>query len=78
MLDETMLIRVIKERQEVHEKDSEAFGNEGFCFPEILSRIDELEVILKMIDDLPKIEKCGDCSRRKWYQLGYEDGKKQK
>ena len=20
--------------------------------------------------------KCGDCSRRKWYQKGYEDGKK--
>ncbi len=25
------------------------------------------------MDDVPK---CGECSRRKWYQIGYEDGKK--
>ena len=78
MINEVALIRMIKERQEIHEKDSEAFENEGFCFPEILSRIDELDVILKMIDELPKVEKCEECSRRKWYQIGYEDCKKQK
>lgn len=78
MIDEAALIRMIKERQEIHGKDSETFESAGFCFPEILSRIDELDVILKMIDELPKIEKCGDCSRRKWYQMGYKDGLNQK
>lgn len=27
-----------------------------------------------LIDSIPKIEKCGDCSRRKFYQQGYADG----
>lgn len=25
-----------------------------------------------------KIPNCGECNRRKWYQIGYEDGKKDK
>ena len=31
------------------------------------------EIIRSHMDDVPK---CGECSRRKWYQIGYEDGKK--
>lgn len=27
-----------------------------------------------LINNVPKVEKCGDCSRRKFYQQGYEDG----
>ena len=27
-----------------------------------------------LIDSVPKVEKCGDCSRRKFYQQGYNDG----
>ena len=30
-------------------------------------------IIRSHMDDVPK---CGECSRRKWYQKGYEDGKK--
>lgn len=30
-------------------------------------------IIRTHMDDVPK---CGECSRRKWYQIGYEDGKK--
>lgn len=30
-------------------------------------------IIRSHMDDVPK---CGECSRRKWYQIGYEDGKK--
>ena len=25
---------------------------------------------------MDEVQNCGDCSRRKWYQKGYEDGKK--
>lgn len=32
------------------------------------------EFIRSHMDDVPK---CGECSRRKWYQIGYEDGKKE-
>lgn len=32
------------------------------------------EIIRSHMDDVPK---CGECSRRKWYQIGYEDGKKE-
>ena len=31
-------------------------------------------IICSHMDDVPK---CGECSRRKWYQIGYEDGKKE-
>lgn len=30
-------------------------------------------IIRSHMDDVPK---CGECSRRKWYQKGYEDSKK--
>ena len=30
-------------------------------------------IIRSHMVDVPK---CGECSRRKWYQIGYEDGKK--
>lgn len=30
-------------------------------------------IIRSHMVDVPK---CGECSRRKWYQMGYEDGKK--
>lgn len=33
------------------------------------------EIIRSHMDDVPN---CGDCSRRKQYQIGYEDGKKDK
>ncbi len=33
-----------------------------------------VEIIRSHMDDVPK---CGECSRRKWYQIGYEDAKKE-
>lgn len=32
------------------------------------------KIIRSHMDEVPK---CGECSRRKWYQIGYEDGKKE-
>lgn len=37
--------------------------------------IDVEEIIRSHMDDVPK---CGECSRKKLYQIGYEDGKKDK
>ena len=31
--------------------------------------------VRNIIESQPQIEKCADCSRRKFYQQGYEDGK---
>ena len=33
-----------------------------------------VEIICSHMDDVPK---CGECSRCKWYQIGYEDAKKE-
>lgn len=32
------------------------------------------EIIRSHMDE---VQKCGECSKRKWYQIGYEDGKKE-
>lgn len=32
------------------------------------------DIIRSYMDDVPE---CGECSRRKWYQIGYEDAKKE-
>ena len=34
-----------------------------------------IDEVVKIIKSQPQIEKCGDCSRRKFYQQGYEAGK---
>lgn len=34
------------------------------------------EICEDIIREHMKDDKCGECSRRKWYQKGYEDGKK--
>lgn len=35
------------------------------------------EEVRRLIDKISMFypDKCRDCSRRKWYQMGYEDGK---
>lgn len=35
-----------------------------------------VDLIIEFIEDQPKIEKCSDCSRRKFYQMGYEAAKR--
>lgn len=36
-----------------------------------------IDEVVKIIKSQPQIEKCGDCSRRKFYQQGYEAGKRE-
>ena len=60
MIDEKKLIEDI-------EKDRTAFRSELYTDDSIR------EYFIGAVEDQPKIEKCGDCSRRKFYQMGYED-----
>ena len=39
----------------------------------MVDMVDVEEIIRSHMDEIPK---CGECSRRKWYQKGYEDGRK--
>lgn len=45
----------------------------GKYVEEVITIKDAENIIRSHMDDVPK---CGECSRRKWYQIGYEDGKK--
>ena len=64
MIDEKKLIEEI-------EKDRTVFRSELYTDDSIR------EYFMEMVDIQPKIEKCGDCSRRKFYQMGYEAAIKQ-
>lgn len=56
MIDEKKLIEVIEARVENHEQDNEEFKSLVGCdFPEILARIDELELIRRIIEGQSKI-----------------------
>lgn len=40
------------------------------------TKVEELTVVRNIIRKHMNDDKCGECNRRKWYQKGYEDGKK--
>lgn len=60
----------------VDEDDDFLDGEECYEAGRVQGRYEELlwcrNMIRSHMDDIPN---CGDCSRRKWYQKGYEDGK---
>ena len=60
----------------VNEDDDFLDGEECYEDGRTQGRFEELlwcrEIIHSHMDEFPK---CSDCSRRKWYQKGYEDGK---
>ena len=53
--------------------DAEDWFDEGVDQGKLIAYEVAKEIIRSHMDDVPK---CGECSRRKWYQIGYEDGKK--
>lgn len=61
----------------VNEDDDFLDGEECYEDGRVQGRYEELllcrNIIRSHINELPK---CGECSRRKWYQMGFEDGKK--
>lgn len=70
------ILEEIDER-EVSYKQKLEIEVSGRSIGEIRERLSELnwiaEIIRSHMDEFPK---CSDCSRRKWYQKGYEDGRK--
>lgn len=65
------VLEKILEEIEDHAIEFESFG---MCDDYVSIRWIK-EIIRSHMDDIPN---CGDCSRRKQYQIGYEDGKKDK
>lgn len=66
VIDENKLLDELKETftdEFLHEKK--------FC----LARYSFMDLLKEMIDGLTKVD-CGNCSRRKFYQRGYQDGLK--
>lgn len=52
-------------------------GVRHFCLDSEFARFIINEIIKKHLSDNDGCKKCSGCSRRKFYQIGYEDGKKE-
>ncbi len=61
----------------VNEDDDFLDGEECYEAGRVQGRYEELVWCRNMIrSHMDEVQNCGECSRRKWYQKGYEDGKK--
>ncbi|CUO41189.1 DUF551 domain-containing protein [Mediterraneibacter gnavus] len=74
---EKILEEIENESQLAHEEMRRCVRGNPLQFDEVKGYARAMEYVVDTIrshmDDIPN---CGDCSRRKWYQKGYEDGKK--
>ena len=76
MIDEKKLIEALKHRMALHEQDAAEIDSCAIeCGGEelLLRLADEVQAVIEVIEAQPKV-KCSDCSRRSWYQKGYQDG----
>lgn len=65
-------MKILEKILEEIEKHAIEFESFGMC-DDYVSVGWVKEIIRSKMDKIPK---CGECSRRKWYQKGYEDGRK--
>lgn len=73
------LEKILEEIKEVFEQNIvKEFNGDGTVDKYTLNPWHTLGDIKKVIRKHMNDTKCGDCSRRKWYQKGFEDGKKSK
>lgn len=76
---EKILEEIENESQLAHEEMRRCVRGNPLQFDEVKGYARAMEYVVDTIrshmDDIPN---CGDCSRRKWYQKGFEDGKKDK
>lgn len=76
---EKILEELENESQLAHEEMRRCARGNPLQFDEVKGYARAMEYVVDTIrshmDDIPN---CGDCSRRKWYQKGFEDGKKDK
>lgn len=74
---EKILEEMENESQLAHEEMRRCVRGNPLQFDEVKGYARAMEYVVDTIrshmDDTPN---CGDCSRRKWYQKGYEDSKK--
>ena len=74
---EKILEEIENESQLANEEMRRCVRGNPLQFDEVKGYARAMEYVVDTIrshmDDIPN---CGDCSRRKWYQKGYEDGKK--
>ena len=63
------ILKEIDKKADYYESDEQ--GREHI---RMVDMVEVEEIIRSHMDEIPK---CGECSRRKWYQIGYEDAKKE-
>ena len=76
VIDGKKLIEDVKAEIQCVEKEKQRYFESGnFHNGNILvERMQAMKLVMKIIANQPQIEKCADCSRRKFYQQGYQDG----
>ncbi len=67
-----VLEKILEEIKEVEKKF--VAGHKVLFALGATGMVTEIEEIIR--SHMDEVQKCGECSRRKWYQKGYEDGKK--
>lgn len=67
-----VLEKILEEIESLHNKILKDKFAEQVTEQEIDSLVKVKEIIRSHMDEVPK---CGECSRRKWYQKGYNDSK---
>ena len=67
-----VLEKILEEIKEVEKKF--VAGHKVLFALGATGMVTEIEEIIR--SHMDEVQNCGDCSRRKWYQKGYEDGKK--
>ena len=67
-----VLEKILEEIKEVEKKF--VAGHKVLFALGTTGMVTEIEEIIR--SHMDEVQNCGDCSRRKWYQKGYEDGKK--
>lgn len=63
--------QVIDEKKLIEELNRLATSNEMMGY---LTAFDVVQDCIGIVEKQPQIEKCADCTRRKFYQQGYQDG----
>lgn len=74
---ENVLEKILEEIKEAFDENiddiEDSAGIHHFAIDSFTAWYIARKIIRSHMGDVPK---CGECSRRKWYQIGYEDGKK--
>lgn len=74
---EKILEEIENESKLAHEEMRRCASENPLQFDEVKGYARGVEYVAEIIRyHMNEVQNCGDCSRRKWYQKGYEDSKK--